>query len=425
MDTGQNDAGYLSNEEIDQAGEYFTFDIRGKATYMFGLVHTQASYDNGFYSGNSAYADPSVFCNNAAGTNANHGFQWAHGFHVGNAHASWTLYGALTSYRMGEAWIDNNNHFDMKDEWNANQPVKMKVGLDNDGYISVWSKGDEAGEWKLHARSTYAAQQGSSFRLGIKLMSNTARINTMPKYHLLPEVAPTMYFRYIESPDGVFQYPLFATVEEAEYYDEQNGGSGSYHSHVYADDPTNTTWYMPDTNAVHNGTSAPAADLSLGVIGNYTEITSLTNADQIPPAFSSGGVSTLFVDELSSVNYQTQPQDTAYTTTFTGLPTGLLAIGGNIGGTAPEVTGDNVANPSDTYTVTVTRTNSYGSSTGTLSIIVANLTAPVVTPITGVTDEGGTALIDSDTMDDGSAISIDNVVNVGNRFTFDKEWVDN
>ena len=67
---------------------------------------------------------------------------------------------------------------------------------------------------------------------------------------------------------------------------------------------------------------------------------------------------------------------------------GVIGFAGNINGTAPEVTGDNVANPSDTYTVTVTRTNSYGSSQGTLTIVVNNLTAPVVTPITGVTVEG-------------------------------------
>ena len=42
-----------------------------------------------------------------------------------------------------------------------------------------------------------------------------------------------------------------------------------------------------------------------------------------------------------------------------------------------------------------------------------------------MTDEGGTALIDSDTLDDGSVVSIDNVVNIGNRFTFDKELIDN
>ena len=76
--------------------------------------------------------------------------------------------------------------------------------------------------------------------------------------------------------------------------------------------------------------------------------------------------------------------------------------------------------------IDVIRTNSWhGSSTGTLTLVVNNLTAPVVTPITGVTDEGGTSLVDSDTLDDGSAVSIDNVVNVGNEFTLDKEWIDN
>jgi hypothetical protein len=123
MDSGTNDAGYLSNQDIDQAGEYFTFDIRGKGTYMFGLVHTDSSYNAGLFSGSSVYADPSVFCNNASGTNANHGFQFAFGFHIGNAHASWTLYGANTAYRMGEAWYDHANNFDMKDEWNADHQL--------------------------------------------------------------------------------------------------------------------------------------------------------------------------------------------------------------------------------------------------------------------------------------------------------------
>ena len=54
----------------------------------------------------------------------------------------------------------------------------------------------------------------------------------------------------------------FNTEEEANYYDSENGGSGTSHIHVYADDPTNTSWYMPDTNGVMNGTSAPLFDLS-------------------------------------------------------------------------------------------------------------------------------------------------------------------
>jgi hypothetical protein len=94
-------------------------------------------------------------------------------------------------------------------------------------------------------------------------------------------------------------------------------------------------------------------------------------------------------------------------------------------GTAPEVTGDTSTNPSDTTTVTVYRTNAYGTSQGTLTIVINNTTAPIVTPIAGVTHEGGTALIDSDTMDDGSVVSIDNIIDVGNRFVIDKEWLDN
>jgi hypothetical protein len=411
--------GLLSTETIDQAGEYFTFDIRNEGTIGFGLVHTQDSYDAGLYSGSATYADPTRF---GIDNSAHYGFQFSHWFHP-TPNGSWTNYGANTSYSMRSGW-SNFNGSDEQNDWLNGNPIKVRVGIDENGYISIDTLRDGS-VWVAHSRTSYPVPQGSEYRLGIKTNHTGARVFSLPKVHLLEPEAPTMYFRYIESPDGVFQYPLFASTEEAQYYDEQAGGSGTYHSHVFADEPTNTTWYMPDTNAVHNGTSAPAADGTLGQMAPYTEITSLTNADQIPPAFSSGGVSTLFVDELSSVNYQTQPVDTAYTTTFSGLPSGLISNGGDINGTAPEVTGDNVANPSDTYTITVTRTNSYGSSTGTLSIIVANLTAPIVTPISGVSDEGGTALIDSDTMDDGSVVSIDNVINVGNRFTFDKEWLDN
>ena len=322
------------------------------------------------------------------------------------------------AYITGAGW----SNWDAKQDWLDGEPVKIKVGIDNNGYIGIYSLNNDGVTWKLHARTSYALPEGGEYRLGIKSANSTPRVATAAKVHLLPEVAPTMYFRYIESPDGVFQYPLFATTEEAEYYDEQAGGSGTYHSHVFADEPTNTTWYMPDTNAVHNGTSAPAIDLTLGQASNYTEITSLTNSALVPTAYSDY---TITVDEGSTINVQTQPQDTAYTTTFSGLPLGVIGFAGNINGTAPEVTGDNVANPSDTYTVTVTRTNSYGSSQGTLTIVVNNLTAPVVTPITGVTVEGSVGLIDSDTMDDGSVISIDEQVGVGERFTIDKEWVDN
>ena len=410
-----NYAGLKSVDTIDQVGEYFTFDIKGESQIGFGLIHTDASYAAGLYSGSSVYANPSSF---AVSNSAHYGFQFSHWFHP-TPNGSWTNYGANTAYSGREHWSAN---WDKKQDWLDGLAVKVRVGLDANGFISIETLNDD-GTWGVHARTTYPQIEGAEFHLGIKVQNASGSVVSVPKVHLLPEVAPTMYFRYIESPDGTYQYPLFATTDEAEYYDEQEGGSGTYHSHVYPDDPTNTTWYMPDTNSTMVAIVMPTnAQTFEGQAINWTEITSLNNADLVPSAFS--GLD-LNVNEFASVNYQTQPQDTAYTTTITGLPVGLMAISGTINGTAPEVTGDNVANPSDTYTVTVTRTNSYGSSTGTFDIIVANLTAPVVTPISGVTLEGGTALIDSDTMDDGSVISIDEQVGVGQRFVIEKEFVDN
>lgn len=409
--------GYKTTETIDQAGEYFTFDIRNEGQIGFGLIHSDASYAAGNYTGTASYADPASF---GVGNSAHFGFQFSHWFHQ-TPNGSWTNYGANTSYVMGPAWYSANTQFEGRDEWLAGDPIKIRVGIDENGFIAIWSLADDGTTWKLHARTGYPVPAGSEFHLGVKVGSTTPRLYSTPKVHLLEPAAPTMYFRYIESPDGVFQYPLFATEEEANYYDTEAGGSGTSHTHVFADDPTSTTWYMPTTNAVHNGTFAPVADLTLGTAANYTEITSLTNSDLTPPAFSSA---TLTVDEGDSVNYQTQPADTGYTTTITGLPAGLTANGGDINGTAPEVTGDTTTNASDTYTVTVTRTNSYGSSSGTLSIIVNNLTAPTVAPITGFDFVGGTALVDSDTMAGGSVVSITETIGDGERIALDRAWAD-
>ena len=64
-------------------------------------------------------------------------------------------------------------------------------------------------------------------------------------------------FYYVESPDGVFHYPLFKAEADANLVDTTEGGSGSSHTHTYTDDLTNTTWYMPATNATMSGSSAP------------------------------------------------------------------------------------------------------------------------------------------------------------------------
>lgn len=610
--THNNNAGVLSTATINQAGEYFTFDMRVRGQIGFGLVVANDNWQD-FVVGSQTYGDPSTFCNGV--NSAHYGFQFSHYFHP-TPNGPWTNYGASTSYVGGPGWTTTQGRFSNNEEstdWANGDPVKMKVGIDTNGFIEIAYYDNSESAWVMCSRSAYTAPAGAEYKLGIKLPNSLVRVYSAPKVHLraedntpttigdttidafggvtgnladgvivatasghndgvitsqtisasgeyfefsanadeahnvglfytedystatvtadtadwaegkymffggkintneqynsgvykngsgsgIPSVtlnrptasikyrvgfdtqgratlwsstdgttfvesqrmssaapsgdykfiwvgdssgatlssvstgvltsAPVMTFRYIESPDDTYQWPLFATEEEANYYDANHtigsAGSGTSHTHVYVDDPTNTTWYMPDTGSTMTDTSDPVGVTFAGQSVVWTEITSLTNADLVPPSFT--GID-LSVDELSSVNYQTQPADTLYTTTVSGLPSGLsLSTGGLIVGTAPEVTGDNVANPTDSYPITVTRTNSYGSSTGSFNIVVNNLTAPTITPIAGVTHEGGTDLVDSDTMGDGSVISIDDVIENGNRIVVNKEWIDN
>ena len=357
-----NYAGLLSTATIDQAGEYFTFDIRGEGQIGFGLVHTQASYDAGKYSGSATYANPSTF---AVSNSAHYGFQFSHWFHP-TPNGSWTNYGANTSYSMREHWSTN---WDKKQDWLDGENVKVRVGIDTNGFISIETPNDD-GTWGVHARTSYPVAQGAEFKLGIKMANSSSRVSSAPKVHLLEPEAPTMNFRYIESPDGVFHYPLFTTAEEAEYYDEIHNaltaGTGSSHTHTYNDDPTNTTWYMPE--ASHDPTSytysvAPSgAETFSGNTINWTEVTSLTNADLTPPQFSSSDYT---YQEGTNVNLQVTPAGASWSTSVSITPSGsgLVYDGYSvIQGTLNDVSTDTI------YTVSVTRANSYGSTIGTFEI---------------------------------------------------------
>ena len=409
-----NYAGLKSVATIDQAGEYFTFDIRGEGQIGFGLVHSDASYAAGHYSGNASYADPSTF---AVGNSAHYGFQFSHWFHP-TPNGSWTNYGANTLYSIRPGW----SNWDQKQDWIDGNPVKIRVGIDTNGFISVESLQNDS-TWVVHARTTYPVPDGGEYHLGIKAANSSPRVFSAPKVHLLEPEAPTLYARIIESPDGVFQYPLFATEDEANYYDSKSGGSGtgSSHQHVFADDPTGTTWYMPDNGGTMAGTSSVVGELFEGQFLTYTEITSLTNADLTPPVFVAFP---LVAYEGVAVNYQTQPMDTNYVTTITNLPAGLVDMGGGmIGGTPAPVPGTTI-NDYERTNIVVTRTNSYGSSVGGMTIDVYNTDVPV-TPVAGFSHvSGSNPLVDSDTLDAGSAVTIDNVVDDGNRFIINKEWLD-
>ena len=362
--TTGNYAGLKSTEYIDQAGEYFTFDIRGEGQIGFGLVHTQASYDAGRYTGNVNYANPTTF---AVSNSAHYGFQFSHWFHP-TPNGSWTNYGANTGIVYGSGWYN----WESQNEWLAGENVKVKVGIDENGFIAISTLQDDDTTWVLHARSSYPVPEGSSFHLGIKSANPAARVSSAPKAHLLEEAAPVMNFRYIESPDGNFEYPLFATAEEANYYDGVNGGNSTSHTHTYDDDPTNTTWYMPDTNSTMVGTVAPTSDSTLGVVATYTEISSVTNADLAPPLFSATAITQ---EEGTNVNIQVTPQGATWSSSVSISPSGsgLVYDGYSlVQGTLTDVGADTV------YTITVTRGNSYGSTTGSMTVTATDV-APVTT----------------------------------------------
>ena len=194
-----------------------------------------------------------------------------------------------------------------------------------------------------------------------------------PKVHLLEPEAPTMYFRYIESPDSSYSFPLFATEEEANYYDLEEGGTGTSHTHTYADDPTNTTWYMPDTSSNMNVAFYPSNGMVFkGAQVPVTEITSLTNADLTPSQFSSTDYT---YQEGTNVNLQVTPAGASWTTSVSITPSGsgLVYDGYSvIQGTLADVSTDTI------YTVSVTRANSYGSTIGTFEIQATDV-APVQT----------------------------------------------
>ena len=410
-----------TTETISQPGEYFTFMARN-AVSGGGALMGIGLYDAGG-------DDLTEILDDSLSNSGHHGYWFSNWFYNYSGYtAPWTTYGSNSGLVYGPGWngptTSQFRYSDTHDYFRNDGETLFRCGITDEGFVGIWyydvdrDDGSRTNDWILCARSGTPLPAGN-YGLLVKLGNTSIRITSQPGRFALEPAAPALYYRYIESPDGNFQYPLFASEEEANYVDLQNGGTGSSHTHVYADDITGTTWYMPDTGMTMDGIAAPVA---IGI--NYTEIPSLTNADQTPSEFS--GLA-LTVNEGESVIYQTQPVDTNYVTTFSGLPSGLVDAGGGIiMGTAPEVTGDNVANPSDTYTVSVIRTNSFGSSSGTLDINVNNLTVPVVTPISGFTHVAtSTPLVDSDTLADGSVVALDDLIQSGNRLHIDSDFLTN
>jgi hypothetical protein len=305
------------------------------------------------------------------------GIQWGMFFHP-SPDGPWTYYGAKTGTVYGSGWngVDAFRYSNDGANWLAGNAEEFRIGIDANSFISMEYYNNDNSSWVVVSRTNYPVGNNVKFHLGIKFCDSTVRLVDNPKVHLLEAAAPTMYFRYIESPDNNFEYPLFATEEEAKYYHEITASvsEGVTHTHTYVDDATNTTWYMPD-NGQMTGTGAPYNMVFNSQTVLFTEITSLTNSDLTPPAFSFSDISQ---EESTSVNLQLYPAGATFSQSATISPTtsGLVYNTSShyLQGTLTDVGADTV------YTVTVIRANSYGSTTSTFTITATDV--PVASTLT-------------------------------------------
>ena len=315
--------------------------------------------------------------------------------------------------------------------------TQFRIGRSTDNRLIVegttipWGTTPTESDWFEIIRTNTTVSPSSKWRLVWKAVSDGACINTNTIIAVDSENSLTYY--YIESPDTVFYYPIFTTASEAAYYDAdsrfggQYGGDGTYTAVTFEDVPGNIIYYIPNHGSTIDGTFStdqgplhPATGNGYDANGTYwTEIP--TQADNLHVPISFAGSDYIF-NEGDGVNIVIAT-DGAYTTTVTGLPTGLTYANGNITGSAPEVTGTTLTNQFDSFIVTVTRTNSYGSSFGTFNIQVNNLTASPQAITGWEWDDDSEELIDESTLDEGSVTCVTNKLLEDYRMIFSKTWI--
>ena len=231
-----------------------------------------------------------------------------------------------------------------------------------------------------------------------------SRIPALVKYDMSAEEegASLTGWYYVESPDGEFYYPLFATEAEANHIDSVEGGSGTSHTHTYVDDVYNggsNTWYMPDTSGVHAGTSAPQG----GIFGNsinvvWNEIPTGDDANYLP-TFNN---ITYNVQEGSAINIQYKAAGMTDTFNLTNVPAGYADNGFAIIGTAEDIS--NGYGQSVQHVINVTKANDFGSVQGTITInVLANLSGNEFTLVDQggalkFTQDGGVTVLDFNTV---------------------------
>lgn len=387
---------YSSAQSLSAAGEYFTFEVTGVGDFSMGLFDLAEPTDS-IYSVTSAGTGEGTY---------SYGYQFGHVF--GRTPVGpWKTVGKNNSYIAMDGWTGGSDAQKFATAaggyaaWNSGETMEFKVGLNADDFIQIDYLNTRLNQYVPIARSSYVGSSLSGYGLLLKL-GDTATTITDIRRHLIDQDAITalsgldavaLNFRYIESPDGAFTFPLFDDENAAKYVDENitdffpaltqfTPGSGNASAETFIDeDPVSNIWYEP--SSVNYTFSANPFNYALSSewvspYVQWNEIQTTTDASAAPTAFTDV---TLNFNEGDSVNYQITPADVSFTTTVTNLPNGLTydAATGFITGTVGVI-------PATVNVVaTVTRSNSYGSSDGNITFRLTD----VASPFTGFTQIGG------------------------------------
>ncbi len=362
-ETGLSKADIWSTVPLNQIGEntifetYGSNDGAGKRIWI-GFVRTQ---------------DLNLLGDGVGGNNE---IQWCLGLYEGY-NAPWTIDGANKNpMQYNSTYLGNPANFvPASGVYDNGGKIKWKMSIEADGrmWLYFWSASANGGlgEWVYAAKTGYTLTN-NDYHVVVRAYTQGAGVYGPFNNFRYPEPENTATFFQIESPDGEFYYPLFQTAEEAELVSNNLGGDGSYHTHTFPDDPTNTTWYMPsNVGGVMGGSSAPTGttfEHNGVVITDVTWNVQATEPDE-QHAYNFSDLS-FEVNEGEQVNLQYAPIDISAGFTLSNVPSWLTNQPYSLSGTAPEITDGQ----DDVYTINVEAQNAYNSapSTGTITITVKN-----------------------------------------------------
>ena len=285
---------------------------------------------------------------------------------------------------------------------NSNQ---FRAGIRDDERLFISHYNESTGEWQDIVRSAFPVDiDNEEYMLVCLINRETSTFNTNSIVCKQITSGFSLSYRYIESPDGSFHYPLFASEAEANTLDTINGGSGTSTSNIYVDEPTNSTWYMPDTGSTTGGSSAPSNTESV----TYTEIATESDDLYIPTALNPSDYT---FTENQAVNISlTTP---GVTTTVTGLP---QSLGWN--SSSGYVTGDTpFVSSTTTYSVTIVQTNAFGSRTETFDVTVTDNTS--LGTLSGFSSlDGNFVQPNRIVLDEQSVLQYDTVLSPGEQISY-------